>query len=314
LVPGRIDDRQSCVSLWGSLSQRNLRLTYLQDALFRRRAWTRDWLKCGNLPTLIGYLGEILSKNDWHDAVPDGSQFEAEKRISATKLSSEHRFRPRGLSLQVELTEYGFGHKNSWMGVPIIRLPEDIMLQQELIWQQRPDLIVEIGVARGGGLLFNASMQDLCGLKPKVLGVDNKIYPHTRSAVSQSRYHESIILIEGNSVDPLVVGRVEGFTEKSEKTLLVLDSDHSSEHVFNELRAYVPILPQGSLVVVCDTLIDELPAGTYKGRTWENGKGPLDAIRRFLGVSGELEPFMVDETRGLVLTEIREGILRKIRK
>jgi cephalosporin hydroxylase len=208
--------------------------------------------------------------------------------------------------------DLGFGHKNTWMGVPIIRLPEDILLQQEIIWKEKPDLVIEVGVARGGGLVLNASLQAMAGIPPRVLGVDNKIFQHTRDSIESNPYSSAITLLEGDSVSQTIVDQVADFTSGSKKALLVLDSDHSSDHVYKELSSYAPLLSAGSVVIVCDTLIDELPPGTYQNRTWSNGKGPLDAVQKFLDKNDDFEPFMSDDTRSLILTEIRDGIIRKV--
>jgi cephalosporin hydroxylase len=145
-----------------------------------------------------------------------------------------------------------------------------------------------------------------------VLGVDNKIFQHTRDSIESSPYSSAITLLEGDSVSQTIVDQVADFTSGSKKALLVLDSDHSSDHVYKELTSYAPLLSAGSVVIVCDTLIDELPPGTYQNRTWSNGKGPLDAVQKFLDKNNDFEPFMSDETRSLILTEIRDGIIRKV--
>ncbi len=196
--------------------------------------------------------------------------------------------------------------------MPIIRLPEDILLQQEIIWKEKPDLVIEVGVARGGGLVLNASLQAMAGIPPRVLGVDNKIFQHTRDSIESNPYSSAITLLEGDSVSQTIVDQVADFTSGSKKALLVLDSDHSSDHVYKELSSYAPLLSAGSVVIVCDTLIDELPPGTYQNRTWSNGKGPLDAVQKFLDKNDDFEPFMSDDTRSLILTEIRDGIIRKV--
>lgn len=253
-----------------------------------------------------------MTENSWHDSVPNAQEFELEKSANLEKMAKNSDFRTSGLGLLKEVSDLGFGHKNTWMGTPIIRLPEDLILQQEIIWREKPDLILEIGVARGGGLLYNACLQEMSGIVPNVVGVDNKIYEHTLAAIKENRFNQSIELIEGDSVSSEVLSKVEAIAAKSLKTLLILDSDHSARHVLNELRGYVPLLPLNSIIMVCDTLIDEYPAGTYPDRTWSDGKGPLEAIKVFSGENHTVEPFMRNETRALVLSEIRDGLLRKV--
>jgi cephalosporin hydroxylase len=224
----------------------------------------------------------MKAENSWHNSVPDGDQFEVEKIKSLSRLARNIGNRSKGLDLLLSLNNDGFSHKNSWLGVPIIRLPEDIQLQQELIWREKPDLVIEVGIARGGGLIFNASIQELSGLKPNVIGIDNKVYPHTYEAIKNSRYANHISILEGGSTSSQILSAVIPIIKNSSKTLLILDSDHSSKHVLDELNLYVPPLPLFSLVIVCDTIIDELPAGTYPDRTWSDGNGPGHALKIFM--------------------------------
>lgn len=195
--------------------------------------------------------------------------------------------------------------------MPIIRYPEDLVRQQEIIFTERPEVIVEVGIARGGGLLFSASMMEIAGLKPSVYGIDNKIFPHTYEAVSRSRYNQSINMIQCDSTSAEAESFFRSKVSKASRALLVLDSDHSSDHVLAELQNFYKHLPTSSIVMVCDTIIDDLPVGTFPDRPWSDGKGPRDALARFC----ELEPSAVvlpQETDDLLLTEMRDGILRKL--
>jgi cephalosporin hydroxylase len=252
------------------------------------------------------------TENVWHDAVPDAEQFNLEKTENFNLLAEKQIYRQEGLNLLRNLNQFGFSHKNTWLGVPVIRLPEDILLQQELIFAEKPDLVIEVGVARGGGLVFNASMQEICGIEPNVVGIDNKVYPHTMKSVVDSRYEGSIKIFEGDSTSSQILNLVGPIAMKSKKILLILDSDHSSKHVLEELNLYVPILPIGSLLIVCDTIIDELPPGTYPDRTWSNGEGPGHAIKTFMNKNTNLSFYMRNESRSLILSEVRDGFLKKI--
>ena len=251
------------------------------------------------------------SENTWHDSVPNWEQFNLEKKKNLDDLSALEVYRREGLELLNNLNKYGFSHKNSWLGTPIIRLPEDIVLQQELIYLEKPDLIIEIGVARGGGLVFNASIQEISGIEPNVIGIDNKVFPHTLKAIANSRYADKIEIYNGASTSSHIVESVKRLALKANKILLILDSDHSSKHVLNELNLYVPILPLGSLLIVCDTIIDEQPPDTYPDRTWSNGQGPGHAIKTFMKNNNSLNFYMKKESRSLILSEIRDGFLIK---
>lgn len=254
----------------------------------------------------------MQGENYWHNSVPDREQFLRERDEILSVLAQAGDLRQTALGLLREANSMGFSHKNTWLGVPIIRLPEDMLLQQELIWSEKPDVIIEIGVARGGGLIFNASMQHLSGLIPNVIGIDNKIYPHTHEAISKCSFSNHIKVLEGHSTSLGIRAALETLLVGANKVLLILDSDHSASHVLDELRAYVPLLPKSSLVIVCDTIIDEQPPNTYPNRTWSDGRGPSHAISEFMRQSEELDFYFVNENRSLVLSEIRNGILVKV--
>jgi cephalosporin hydroxylase len=213
----------------------------------------------------------------------------------------------------LEARKYSLGYHTEWLGIPVIRLAEDLVRQQEIIFRERHDLIIEVGVARGGGLVFSASMQEIASIKPNVIGVDNKIFAHTRSAIADSKYHSAIRLVEADSTSPDAIDLIRKSieVEQAKSCLLILDSDHSTQHVLEELRAYSPLLPEGSTVMVCDTIIDEFPPGTYEDRTWSNGSGPGKAIEVFLEEGGDLVRVQAG-TDDLLLTEMRGGILRKV--
>jgi len=158
--------------------------------------------------------------------------------------------------------------------------------------------------------LFGASMQEVAGITPNVIGVDNVIMPHTRHAIGNSRYSKNISIIEADSDSDSAIGFVRRSLKGKETALMILDSDHSSRHVLSELRAYFDILPVGSMVMVCDTIIDELPPGTFPDRSWSDGFGPGHAIEQFLGERPDAE-LVPEATADLLITEIRMGVLRK---
>jgi cephalosporin hydroxylase len=252
-----------------------------------------------------------MGENVWHSDVPDEEEFAIVLSTLRSSMGEDALLRAQSLRLMEAAHQYKYAYHLRWMGVPIIRLAEDLIRQQEIIFALRPDLIVELGVARGGGLLFNASMQELCGINPRVLGIDNSIFPHTTDAILNSKYRESITLLESDSDSPNAIQLFLDCLQGCNSVLLILDSDHSSKHVLSELRSYFQHLPIGSFVIVCDTIIDELPPGTYPDRTWADGKGPGHAVSQFLRETpgARLES---DLTADLLITEIKGGILSKI--
>lgn len=159
---------------------------------------------------------------------------------------------------------YGF----SWFGRPIIQLPEDMVRTQEAIWQIKPDVIVETGVAHGGSLIFYASLLAAMG-RGRVIGVDIEIRPHNRAAIEAHPMAPRIALIEGSSVDPAIVGQVKAAITPGETVLVLLDSNHSYAHVMAELEAYAGLVSPGSWIVATDGIMRDLhdvPRGTPSWR------------------------------------------------
>jgi cephalosporin hydroxylase len=203
----------------------------------------------------------------------------------------------------------------TWAGQPIIQLPHDVLRYQELIWRLRPDVIVETGIAHGGGLLLAASLCKLMG-KGRVIGVDIEIRPANRALIEAHSLSDLITLIEGNSVDPAVVRLVSDHVRSSESVLVMLDSNHSKAHVVAELEAYSPLVSPGSYIIAADGIMRDL-AGVPGGSadwTWNN---PYEATREFLAVHPEFraeEPAQLfDEScAGSRPTYWPEGYLKRL--
>lgn len=145
----------------------------------------------------------------------------------------------------------------SWMGRPVIQLPEDMLRTQEVLYRVRPDVIVETGVAHGGSLIFYASVCKAMN-HGRVVGVDIEIRPHNRKAIEEHEMSPLITLIEGSSIDPTVVRGVRQQIRTGETVLVLLDSDHSKQHVLDELEAYHPLVTKGSYIVATDGSMKDL--------------------------------------------------------
>jgi cephalosporin hydroxylase len=170
----------------------------------------------------------------------------------------------------------------TWLGRPVIQLPEDLLRMQELVFRVQPDVIVETGVAHGGSLIFYATLCKALG-RGRVVGVDIEIRPHNRAAIEAHALFPHITLIEGNSADAAIVARVRECIAEGDRVLVFLDSNHSREHVLRELRAYAPLVPPGSYIVAMDGYIMELVAGGPRtGPDWStnNAKAAAEAFAR----------------------------------
>jgi cephalosporin hydroxylase len=173
-----------------------------------------------------------------------------------------------------------FSYQFDWMGVPIIQMPGDLVMFQEIVWKTRPDLIIETGVARGGSLIFWASMQKLCGIDGKVLGVDIDIRDHAKRAISGSQFSQQIELLQGSSTNLDVFKKVEQFASPFKKIMIALDSSHTHDHVLEELKLYADLVSPGCMLLVLDTVIDDLEVDP--NRPWGPGASPKSAVIEYM--------------------------------
>lgn len=255
-----------------------------------------------------------MQRNIYGTPIPEDSQFIETRSRQRTLMGGDETLRTQALQLQMAAETYGYGYQHEWCGVPVIRLPDDIVLLQEMIWSLRPAFVIETGVARGGGLILSASLMAIAETQPRVLGLDIQILEHTRQAILASAYSNSIEIWEGDSSGPDAAEVVFDFVRRSPKSnpgVLFLDSDHSHEHVLRELNVITPLLPVGSIVVVADTLVEEMPPNHYSDRPWDRGNNPMTAVMEFLDNNSKFIQCKRWARRGLI-TEIRDGILEKI--
>ena len=175
-------------------------------------------------------------------------------------------------------TKYVYGF--SWLGRPIIQLPEDMLRIQEVIYEIKPDVIIETGVAHGGSLIFYASLCAAIG-KGRVIGVDIEIRPHNRTAIEEHRLSPMITLVEGSSISPDIVSTIKDHVGFSETVLVLLDSNHLKDHVLAELEAYSPLVSPGSYIVACDGIMKQVVGAPRSQDDWI-WNNPLSAIDEFL--------------------------------
>ena len=200
-------------------------------------------------------------------------------------------------------------HQVSWMGIPIIQVAEDVIMMQELIWKVKPDVIIECGVAHGGSLIFYSSLLELIG-NGKVIGVDVEIRPHNRVAIENHPMAKRVTLIEGSSISMETLRKVETLIQPNEKIMVVLDSNHSTEHVTRELELYHKFVTPGSYIVAMDgaqAFVWDIPNGKKEWKT----DNPLVAIESFMK---DNTMFEIDEhyTR-LKVTANPKGFLKRVK-
>ena len=209
-----------------------------------------------------------------------------------------------------------YSYHFEWMGRPIIQYPQDIMAMQELIWEVKPDLIIETGIAHGGSLIFSASMLELVasctGSEGEVLGVDIDIRSHNRKAIEEHPMSKRISMIQGSSIAPEIIAQVKEKAKGKKKILVCLDSNHTHDHVLAELKAYAPLTTVGSYCVVMDTVIEDMPSDMFPDRPWGPGNNPKTAVWEYLKAHPEFE-INKNIDHKLLITVAPDGYLKRIR-
>jgi cephalosporin hydroxylase len=201
-----------------------------------------------------------------------------------------------------------YSYNFSWMGRPIMQYPQDMVVLQEIIWTVKPDLIIETGIAHGGSIIFYASILELIG-KGEVLGIDVEIRPHNRRAIEAHPMFKRITMIEGDSVSKDVVAQVDRIAREKQTVLVCLDSNHTHEHVLNEIELYSPYVTKGSYLIVFDTIVEDLPENFYPDRPWGRKNNPKTAVRDFIK---KTDRFLIDKSinNKLMITVAPEGYLK----
>ena len=210
-----------------------------------------------------------------------------------------------------EITRHKYAYNFTWLGRPLIQLPQDMVAVQELVWRVKPDLIIETGVAHGGSLIYSASLLELIGGTGRVVGVDIDIRAHNRTEIEKHPLAHRIQLIQGSSVDREVIRQVRAAARGCERVMVLLDSNHTHKHVLQELRGYSPLVTKGSYLLVFDTLIEDMPDDLIKNRPWGKGNNPKTAVWEFLKKNRR---FVVDKDveAKLLLTVAPDGYLKCI--
>ncbi len=244
----------------------------------------------------------------------DRVAFEQRRRVQAEALGHDKQVFDLAVSALHAADKYNYSYLWSWMGVPIIQLPADVMATQEVIWATKPDIIVETGVARGGSVLFMASLLELIG-KGTVVGIDIDIRPHNRDSIESHPMARRISLIQGSATDVATLAKVRAEIAPSASVMVVLDSNHGRDHVLAELRAYGALVTPGQYLVVADTLLGLLEPSqtpTRRSQVWRKGDEPLSALQAYLKETDRFEPDPVINGK-MILASSPGGYLRCVR-
>lgn len=253
------------------------------------------------------------------DKAPDSAAgphetFIKERLDDAANMANDRSLRNNALDFMIQADRYKYSYNFTWLGRPIIKLPEDIVAIQEAIWETKPDLVIETGIAHGGSLILTASILALIGKPAKVIGIDLDIRAHNRKAIEDHPLFDRIIMIEGNSVAPEVHRQVGEYAKDAKSIMVILDSLHTHDHVLNELRLYAPLVSVGSYLILPDTFIENFPPGYYaKSRPWDVGNNPATALKSYLAETPDTFRVESKLQNKLLITEAPDGYLRRIR-
>ena len=210
-------------------------------------------------------------------------QFQILNDVSATKMARDKNINKSATKIFVEADKkYRWLHQNTWMGEPILNIPQDIMATQEIIYKTKPEYIIETGVAWGGSTLFLASMLKIFGGK-KVIGIDTFLPNNVKKAVTKDlKLNKYIKLIKGSSTDADVFKNIKKITNNSKKILVILDSNHTHKHVLKELEIYSKIVKKNNYIICGDTMVEFVPNQKHRPRDWGRGNNPYTALKEFL--------------------------------
>lgn len=242
----------------------------------------------------------------------EADKFLAEVRDNIEGLRRDHLLRSLSGEWIRETARYKYSHNFRWLGRPIIQLPQDIIAMQEIVWQVKPDLIIETGIAHGGSLIFYASILELLGEDGRVLGIDNDIREHNRVEIERHPMFKRITMLQGSSVDETLARQVHEFARGRKQVLVGLDSNHTHQHVLKEMNLYSPLVTKGSYLVVFDTAIEDMPKGFFADRPWDKGNNPKTAVHEFLSST---DRFVIDKEieSKLLITVAPDGYLKCIK-
>jgi cephalosporin hydroxylase len=207
--------------------------------------------------------------------------FEKQKDATVQKMGFDRKLQLLTKAWFTRASKFDYSYHFNWLGRPIIQFPQDIMAMQEIIWDAGPDLIIETGIARGGSVIFYASMLELLGGDRQVIGIDIDIREHNRIAIENHAMYKRITMLEGSSVDPKIVSQVYQLASGRNRVLVLLDSNHTHDHVLKELELYSPLVKKGSYIVVFDTIIEIMPKDFFGNRPFNKGNNPMTAVKEF---------------------------------
>jgi cephalosporin hydroxylase len=239
-------------------------------------------------------------------------EFIDERKLRIEQYGANKELKEAADDFNVASNKALYSYNFSWMGRPVIQYPQDMIAMQELIWEIKPDLIIETGIAHGGSLIYYASLLELIG-HGEILGIDIDIRKHNREEIEKHPMFKRIKMIEGSSVSNEIADQVFAAAKGKQKIMVSLDSNHTHDHVIKELELYAPLVSVGSYIVVFDTIVEFLPENYfYQKRPWSISNNPMTAVQSFLEINKDFE---IDRSidNKLLISVAPGGYLKRIK-
>lgn len=236
---------------------------------------------------------------------------ERAKRSDAAAQKQDTNLHNLARDFIIQSDKHNYAYQWTWLGLPILQMPQDVLAIQEIVWKLKPDVIIETGIAWGGSIVFYASLLELIG-KGRVIGIDLNLMEHVSKQIMDYKCSHRINLLKGSSTDPDLVKQVKDQIKPGDTVMVLLDSNHTHEHVLAELRAYGPAVTPGQYLIVSDTYVEDIPVQTHRPRPWGPGANPKTAAQAYLQ---ETDRFSIDEEleSKLLLTFMPSGFLRCVK-
>lgn len=251
-------------------------------------------------------------------------KFNSERTAAISSFEQDTEFKSASEAFRHISMEKRYVYNFDWLGRPIIQYPQDMQAIQEVVWNTKPDLIIETGIAHGGSLILSASLLallDMCdsletGSDPrqstrKVIGIDIDIRDHNRTAIESHPLSSKIEIIEGSSIDEDTIAKVKAAANGYQRIMVCLDSMHTHDHVLAELDTYAPLVGIDCYCVVFDTFVEDMPEGFFKDRPWDVGNNPKTAVHQWLGTNTQFEIDSHLEQK-LMITVAPDGFLKRV--
>lgn len=239
-------------------------------------------------------------------------KFSQERKKDIEQMSKDDNLHKQSLEWMIHADKYKYTYNYTWMGRPIIKFPNDMILQQEIMWDIKPDLIIETGIAHGGSVLFSASLQKMMEIEnSEVVAIDIDIRDHNKKEIEKHPMFKYVTMYEGDSTSEVIFNKVSRHTINKRCVMVILDSNHTHEHVLKELELYSSLVTINSYILVLDTFVEYFPK-KYYDRPWDVGNNPMTAMKEFIEKN---KSFKIDQQRvnKLAITEMFDGVLKKIK-